>query len=669
MNQTHNDLSPPSPAFQPYGHAPCLEAPAIHGETACMHAFERLRALAPRFWTALPVCAGEPADGFAAVLKAALGGSAATFPYAAIVAEAERTLEHGIRESSPLALLLLAALALEHGADGAGARTLAQAALEMAARLGGRALPCARTLHAALVAPFTASLGQSAIDLSALCEDETALSCAHAYLAANGLMAGISLPALSHRVGRAHRLPAADPHAAALAAELTVRAGLFHGLLQRQAAPAPHGAGTGTEIRQEPRFGHWVSHLQVAFHAGDHATARHAAERAQALAGPLLPVGDRLACHLFAILALVQSDEAGAAARLELHGASLRRLAARLPADAGALLRCADAARAAHAGDRLGALGGFDAAGAEASRQGRHWLAVLAWEQAALTARACGLASAAQHYLRQALAACEEWGAAGRAAMLRDAWGEAAAGQQDDREHMQRAGGVGELGLSIAHEVNQPLAAISLHAAAARRWLSRERPDIERALSSLALIGAAGQHAGDIVRSVQRLALREQEDMDSVPVDQTITDTLRLLHRPLRKHGIEIELALGLGDCTIHASRVQLQQVLTNLLVNATEALAGTSRGAAARRICVRSRRSGEHDIEIAVADNGPGIAPEHAGRVFGSLFSTKSNSTGMGLSISLAIIRAHGGHIEYEACEPHGACFRFRLPVQSSRP
>jgi signal transduction histidine kinase len=403
-------------------------------------------------------------------------------------------------------------------------------------------------------------------------------------------------------------------------------------------------------------------------HAGELAAACHAASQAEALAGPLLPVGDRLAHHLFAALAWSQSDDAAAAARLELHCAALRRFAPHL--STAAVLQCAEAARAWQGGDRLGALRGFESAGAEAGRQGQHALAALVWEQAAQRAHACGLVAALRHYRREALACWEQCGAAGRAAALRRAWDEGEDGdRKEDRERIPHAGGIGELGLSIAHEVNQPLAAISLHAAAARKWLCRSEPDIDRALSSLSLISAAGQHAGDIVRSVQRLAARQEQEMDSVPVDQTIADTLRLLHCLLREHGIEVELALGLGDCTIRASRVQLQQVLTNLLVNAAEALSASGADAPARRIRVQSRRCGEHDIEIAVVDNGPGIATQHAGRVFGSMFSTKPNSTGMGLSISQAIVRAHGGHIAYEPCAPHGACFRFRLPVQSAHP
>jgi C4-dicarboxylate-specific signal transduction histidine kinase len=369
--------------------------------------------------------------------------------------------------------------------------------------------------------------------------------------------------------------------------------------------------------------------------------------------------------HLFSALAWSSCGDPAAAGHIERHCAALRRLAKHLPAKA--LVLCAEAARASHAGDPLGALRGFDGAGAEAVRQGRPAVAALAWEQGARQALACGLGAAVQHYRREALSCWEQWGAAGRAAGLRQAWGEDTESQAE-RERMLRAGRVGELGLSIAHEVNQPLAAISLHAAAARKWLRRSVPDIERALASLSQISAAGQHAGDIVRSVQRLASSKEQDMHSVAVDEAIADTLRLLHRPLRKHGIEVELALGLGPCAILASRVQLQQVLTNLVVNATEALAGAA-AEPARRIRIQSRRCGEHEIEIAVVDNGPGIAPQHAGRVFGSMFSTKPNSTGMGLSISLAIVRAHGGHIDYLPCQPHGACFRIRLPVQASHP
>ena len=393
--------------------------------------------------------------------------------------------------------------------------------------------------------------------------------------------------------------------------------------LARPDAPMQVPALNTAAIPQDAGVGLWLERLQAAWYAGDHALAVQAAEAAAALDGR----------------------------------------------DVRTYLALAEAARARHAGRRFEALAACDDAGSGAVEGGRHWLAAFAWEQAALLANECGLRSAVHHYRHLALAAHARARASGQAATLPQAWNETAgegSSEQAERERILRAGSVGEIGLSIAHEVNQPLAAISLHAAAARKWLRRAEPDIERALASLLLISAAGRHAGDIVRSVQRLAARQENDMGNVPVDQTIADTLQLLQRPLRKHGIEIELALGLGECIIQANRVQLQQVVTNLLVNAIEALSGSRTRRAARQIHVQSRHAGGEEVEISVAYNGPGIAHRDRDRVFGSLFSTKPNSTGMGLSISLAIVRAHGGHIGYEPGEPHGACFRFRLPVHA---
>jgi signal transduction histidine kinase len=385
-----------------------------------------------------------------------------------------------------------------------------------------------------------------------------------------------------------------------------------------------------------------------------------------AMHAPFSANADCLRVHVFAALALSHGgDTAQLNTQLEGHGAALRSLAAKGTAGAGACAVFVEALRERLGGNPLAALRGFEGAAAGADGYGvdYRWLAVAAWEQAALLAGECGLAAAAAHYRRLAAAGAGSGAGTGP---------DAEAGQQAERERILRAGSIGELGLSIAHEVNQPLAAISLHAAAARKWLRRPAPDIERALSSLLLISAAGRQAGDIVRSVQRLAARQDSEMGKVPVDQTIAETLQLLQRPLRKHGIEVDLALGLGECIIHANRVQLQQVVTNLLVNAIEAMAAGGKdpdraGAseAARRIRVQTRHYNGDEVEISVADNGPGIAIQHRERVFGSLFSTKPNSTGMGLSISLAIVRAHGGHIAYEPGQPHGACFRFRLPVR----
>lgn len=435
------------------------------------------------------------------------------------------------------------------------------------------------------------------------------------------------------------------------------------------ALPVPPQAHTLTPGADAgcPGFGHWLCRLQGAWYANQPAACRDALSQADFLLGPSVAPAERMRYHVFAVLVL--TDSAAPALALEPHYGRLASLCEAAPADAPPLAVFADAILRHRQCDQLGALRGYESVAADASRTQMPWLVALAWEQAARLAQDCGLGAAMQHYRVQAVNAYQGWGAHGRMALLLRRWPDAAralAVPDGALERLFRAGTVGELSLSIAHEVNQPLAAISLHAAAARKWLRKAPPDIERALSSIALISDAGRHAGDIVRSVQQLAASEQCDITRVHVDQTIAETLKLLHRQARRHGIAVELALGLGDCHIDASRVQLQQIITNLVVNAIEALAAHGAPSAGKRIGIASRHHGERDVEISISDNGPGIALHDRDRIFGSLFSTKADGTGMGLSISLAIVRAHGGHIGYEPVQPNGACFRFRLPKQS---
>ncbi len=227
------------------------------------------------------------------------------------------------------------------------------------------------------------------------------------------------------------------------------------------------------------------------------------------------------------------------------------------------------------------------------------------------------------------------------------------------------------LNMAIAHEVNQPLAAIALHAAAARKWLSRAEPDIERALESLALIAGAGRQAGDIVRGLQRQATGQGIETAPVAVDTAVRAALGTLCWPLRRHGIAIESVYGLDNVNIDANGVQLQQVITNLLVNAIEALAAWPQAQAPRIRVETLRRGGE--VEIAVTDNGPGIAPARQARVVASLAGSADNrpgnhpekTRGLGLAISAAIVRAHGGQLWFEPVAPHGVCFRLRMPMR----
>jgi signal transduction histidine kinase len=518
-----------------------------------------------------------------------------------------------------------------------------------------------------MVTSVMASLEQAACELASICEDDAAPACAALCLASTGFAAGMPLPELAGRLAQARRRPAGAQDRA----ELAGRAALVDILLvgdEAVASTAPDGA------MLEHRFGHWLTVLQTAWYAGAQTQAMNAIARARALAAAPQPPAERMSFHLFAALATSRNMDAGADCKPDIHCAELRRMAWLHPANAASFSLLADAAHARHNGDVLAALRGYEAAADAATGQGRHWMAALAWEEAAHLTHACGLASVTSHFRQAALTSHGHWGAHGRRACLRSRWGLVESGHAGEspslpmEAHAVQAAGLGELGLSIAHEVNQPLAAISLHAAAARKWLRKAEPDIDRALSSIALISDAGRHAGEIVRSMQRLAAHRHNDMGQVKVDQTARDVLQLLQRRMRKEGIDVKVALGLGETTIHANATQLQQVMTNLLVNAIEALTGSSAPTGPKQISIATRPHGSHEVEVRISDNGPGVPLHHRERVFGSLFTTKPGSTGLGLAICLAIVRAHGGRIAYEPGQPRGACFHFIVPMHPGR-
>jgi signal transduction histidine kinase len=599
------------------------------GEASCLRLWKRVRCLDARFWRAQP-CAGSAADGACRLLLEAMASR--TLPYSRIAFEAERSLEQGVRDTTPLALMLLAAFALDRFGPETAVVRLGQAAMELAARDHGPCEATVRALHAALILPYTSAPDSPMAPIS----DMRAVGAA--------FVAGVPLPELVSQLEVLQRVIALDGSACPEAPGVAMRLVFLKQLLCQQ--PASPVAKAEPDSAQNADFGYWLARLQLAWHAGDKDGAVHARQRAEALMNPLTPTMDRLLMHLFAVLTL--ASERSAPACLAPHLEALQCWAA----------ACANACGKRQAGAELSAFGCLETAAAAATSRGQHWIAALAWEQAATLAQETGLTSAIRHYRQQALASHDSWGAAGRIAGLRRAWRNA------EDAFAQPSGTAGALCLSIAHEVNQPLAAISLHAAAARKWLRRDEPNVERALASLTLISSAGRHAGDIVRSMQRLTSGQRSELHDVCVDRIIGDAVEMLRQPLRRHAIRVDLALGLADCIIRANRVQLQQVVTNLVMNAIEALAAGA--AVVRRIHVESRRDGDH-IEVAVTDNGPGVLDVDRERIFISSFSTKPNNTGIGLSISLSIIHAHGGRIAYEPRQPHGACFKISLPIGQS--
>lgn len=468
------------------------------------------------------------------------------------------------------------------------------------------------------------------------------------YVGGIAFVAGRSVPELVRHLEKARQEARAGGRADH-ARELDTRFHLACGLLCPEGAADLRRLCTAAAAGQADRFGYWVTRLGAAWYA-DAPDAALGALHAMPRPGALASTGDLMLYHVFATLALARWEPAASPVRLASHCASLRDLDERCQATGGAMHALALAACDRSRGDAMTALHGFEHAAGDAARLGLHWLATLALEHAALQAQEAGLPAAARHYRQQCLDHYRRWGAHGRLQALQRAWG--------------GADGGGPLELAIAHELNQPLAAIALHAAAAGKWLGRPEPDLGRALESLAQIGSAGRQAGDIVRGLQRMASCLPPETAGVDVDAVVHDTLRPLHRRLRKHGIALELALGLAGCTIQANRVQLQQVLTNLVVNAIEAHAAAA--TAAPRIRIDTRRDAGA-VELAVSDNGPGIAPADRARVFACHVSTKprkaGNVAGMGLPVCLSIVNAHGGELRFEPGAPRGACFRVRLP------
>lgn len=218
-----------------------------------------------------------------------------------------------------------------------------------------------------------------------------------------------------------------------------------------------------------------------------------------------------------------------------------------------------------------------------------------------------------------------------------------------------RINALGAFAASIAHEVRQPLAAVTLNAQACLKWLDQDPPQIAQARAALGVVLQAGAAANAMVRSLHGMAAQAAPERGLFNVDDALCDTLQLLRGELRQQRIAITEDLALGHHQLDADRVQLMQVVMNLVLNAIEAL---------KEVHDRPRtltlRSGLHDgaLRISVADNGPGVPAALAERIFEPWFSTKPGGTGMGLAICRTIVDAHGGRLWREAAGPQGTVF-----------
>jgi PAS domain S-box-containing protein len=235
---------------------------------------------------------------------------------------------------------------------------------------------------------------------------------------------------------------------------------------------------------------------------------------------------------------------------------------------------------------------------------------------------------------------------------------------QTELAHAARISILGELSASIAHEINQPLAAISTYAEAGLRWLLRPEPDLHEVETALRRIIEDSQRTNDVITRIRGMALRRPAEDTDLMLNDVIEESLQFTRYELKKHGVLLKLRLAPSLSAVRADRVLIQQVLVNLIMNAAQAMA--SANSTVRELTLHSKQLSETAVEFCVMDSGPGIAPENLEKLFESFFTTKATGMGMGLPICRSIIEAAGGTIRLANREDGktGARITVTLPV-----
>ena len=238
---------------------------------------------------------------------------------------------------------------------------------------------------------------------------------------------------------------------------------------------------------------------------------------------------------------------------------------------------------------------------------------------------------------------------------------------RESRAELVRAARIatmGELTALIAHEINQPLAAVATNASAALRWLAAQPPDLEEAREAASAAVREADRASRVIERIRNLLKKTSPQLRPLDVNEVIREVLILAHSELMTAGVAVHAELGADVPTVLADRVQLQQVLLNLIMNAIDAMIAIRDRP--RKLLIESTRDAE-EVLVQVQDSGQGLDPQHVHRIFDSFFTTKAEGTGMGLSISRSIIEAHGGRLRALPGSPHGAVFQMALPQAGS--
>jgi signal transduction histidine kinase len=230
---------------------------------------------------------------------------------------------------------------------------------------------------------------------------------------------------------------------------------------------------------------------------------------------------------------------------------------------------------------------------------------------------------------------------------------------QADLAHVNRVSTMGELTASLAHEIKQPIGAAATNAEACARFLDRDQPDVLQAReAALEMVKDAGR-AAHIIDRVRSLYTKGPSQMDSVDVNELIGEMLLILHNEAHRHSVNVVTYVADGLPKVMADRVQLQQVLMNLMLNGIQAMEDTG-----GVLTIKAQLPQDVQVQISVSDTGVGLPADEADHIFEAFFTTKPEGSGMGLAISRSIIESHGGRVWATANSGKGSTFHFTLPL-----
>jgi PAS domain S-box-containing protein len=236
---------------------------------------------------------------------------------------------------------------------------------------------------------------------------------------------------------------------------------------------------------------------------------------------------------------------------------------------------------------------------------------------------------------------------------------------REELAHVTRVTTVGELTAAIAHEINQPLTGLVTSGHACLRWLAAEPPNLDAASRAVERMINDGTRAADVISRIRAMVRKSPTRRDALDINDTVMEVITLIRREVQRHDIALLTELAEDLPQVPGDRIQLQQVVLNLIVNAMDALKGVRH----RELAIVSAKEGPNGVRVTVRDSGTGLDPKSVDHLFDAFYTTKPEGMGMGLAISRTIIEAHGGELWASPNQPKGAIFAFRLPIDGADP